>query len=184
VGQRCIGDVEAVQRGAIDRRLGSIGSLRPDNLGAAMKPTDRIIYERGFGPGDGDSHVERVEPAMTVSPSPELVDRLRKRAEIRRQIPGRKSVVEGAPDRISDLLEEAADALESAQAKIARLTTALSWFDKHGEHLANDVSSGHSARGSAASEWMREDDADFRSDLREALANARAALKDSPNVGT
>jgi hypothetical protein len=38
-----------------------------------------------------------------------LVFRLRKRAEIRRQIPGRKSVQEGARDRIADLLEEAAD---------------------------------------------------------------------------
>jgi hypothetical protein len=42
----------------------------------------------------------------------DLVYRLRKRAEIRRQIPGRKSVVEGKPDRIADLLEEAADELE------------------------------------------------------------------------
>lgn len=41
-----------------------------------------------------------------------LVFRLRKRAEIRRQIPGRKSVEEGKPDRIADLLEEAADEIE------------------------------------------------------------------------
>jgi hypothetical protein len=40
------------------------------------------------------------------------VFRLRKRAEIRRQIQGRKSVEEGAPDRIADLLEEAADEIE------------------------------------------------------------------------
>jgi hypothetical protein len=39
----------------------------------------------------------------------DIVYRLRKRAEIRRQIPGRKSVEEGKPDRISDLLEEAAN---------------------------------------------------------------------------
>jgi len=37
-----------------------------------------------------------------------LVFRLQKRAEIRRQIPGRKSVQEGSKDRIADLLEEAA----------------------------------------------------------------------------
>lgn len=37
-----------------------------------------------------------------------LVFRLRMRAEIRRQIPGRKSVQENRPDRIADLLEEAA----------------------------------------------------------------------------
>ena len=44
-----------------------------------------------------------------------LVYRLRKRAEIRRQIPGRKSVEEGARDRIADLLEEAADEIERLQ---------------------------------------------------------------------
>ena len=42
----------------------------------------------------------------------DLVYRLRKRAEIRRQIPGRKSVQEGKPDRIADLLEEAADEIQ------------------------------------------------------------------------
>jgi hypothetical protein len=43
------------------------------------------------------------------------VYRLRKRAEIRRQIPDRKSVQEGQPDRIADLLEEAADALSESE---------------------------------------------------------------------
>ena len=42
----------------------------------------------------------------------DIVYRLRKRAEIRRQIPTRKSVQEGAPDRIADLLEEAASEIE------------------------------------------------------------------------
>jgi hypothetical protein len=42
----------------------------------------------------------------------DLVYRLKKRAEIRRQISSRKSVQEGAPDRISDLLEEAALEIE------------------------------------------------------------------------
>lgn len=45
----------------------------------------------------------------------DLVYRLRKRAEIRRQIAGRKSVQEGKPDRISDLLEEAANEIERLQ---------------------------------------------------------------------
>ena len=43
----------------------------------------------------------------------DLVYRLRKRAEIRRQIAGRKSVQEGKPDRLADLLDEAANALEN-----------------------------------------------------------------------
>jgi hypothetical protein len=42
-----------------------------------------------------------------------LVFRLRKRAEIRRNIKDRKSVQEGEPDRIADLLEEAADEIEA-----------------------------------------------------------------------
>jgi hypothetical protein len=39
----------------------------------------------------------------------DLVFRLEERARIRRQITTRKSVQEGKPDRIADLLEEAAD---------------------------------------------------------------------------
>ena len=42
----------------------------------------------------------------------DIVYKLRKRAEIRRQISTRKSVQEGKPDRISDLLEEAANEIE------------------------------------------------------------------------
>ena len=45
-------------------------------------------------------------------PSQPLIYRLRKRAEIRRQIPGRKSVEEKTSDRIADLLEEAANEIE------------------------------------------------------------------------
>ena len=44
-----------------------------------------------------------------------LVFRLRKRAEIRRSIADRKSVQEGKRDRIADLLEEAADRIESLE---------------------------------------------------------------------
>jgi hypothetical protein len=47
-----------------------------------------------------------------------LVFRLRKRAEIRRQIQGRKSVEEGKPDRIADLLEEAANEIERLEADL------------------------------------------------------------------
>ena len=46
-----------------------------------------------------------------------LIYRLRKRAEIRRQIATRKSVQEGKPDRIADLLEEAANRLEQLEAE-------------------------------------------------------------------
>ena len=46
----------------------------------------------------------------------DIVYRLRKRAEIRRQIPDRKSVQENKPDRIADLLEEAANEIERLRA--------------------------------------------------------------------
>jgi len=74
--------------------------------------------------GDGmNEEFDRFEELMAKDEShlpvseQSLVFRLRKRAEIRRQITSRKSVQEGAPDRIADLLEEAADALESAQSQ-------------------------------------------------------------------
>jgi len=57
-------------------------------------------------------HVMKDESHLPVSEQ-SLVYRLRKRAEIRRQIPGRKSVQEGKSDRIADLLDEAADYIEN-----------------------------------------------------------------------
>ena len=48
----------------------------------------------------------------------DIVDRLLKRAEIRRQIPTRKSVIEGKPDRIADLLEEAANEIIKLRTKL------------------------------------------------------------------
>lgn len=50
----------------------------------------------------------------------DLVYRLRKRAEIRRQIQTRKSVQEGKPDRLADLLEEAANEIENLHNLIKR----------------------------------------------------------------
>jgi len=50
-----------------------------------------------------------------------LVFRLRKRAEIRRQIKDRKSVQEGRPDRIADLLEEAAARIEQLEGGASNL---------------------------------------------------------------
>ena len=50
-----------------------------------------------------------------------LVFRLYKRAEIRRQIPGRLAVTEGKPDKIANLLDEAADEIEKLEQTIANL---------------------------------------------------------------
>ncbi len=51
-----------------------------------------------------------------------LVFRLRKRAEIRRKIKDRKSVQEGAADRIADLLEEAARKIQEQEAVIKEIS--------------------------------------------------------------
>ena len=60
----------------------------------------------------------------------DLVYRLRKRAEIRRQIPLRKSVQEGKADRMSDLLDEAANEIETLRQKLIRAESDLGWYRK------------------------------------------------------
>ena len=50
-----------------------------------------------------------------------LVFRLYKRAEIRRQIPGRLAVVEGKPDKIANLLDEAALEIQRLNAVIKEI---------------------------------------------------------------
>ena len=54
----------------------------------------------------------------------DLVSRLLKRAEIRRQITTRKSVQNNEPDRIADLLEEAANEIESLREEVKK-------YEKH-----------------------------------------------------
>lgn len=54
-----------------------------------------------------------------------LVFRLRKRAEIRRQIPGRLAVVEGKPDKIANLLDEAAEKIEGLESQVSNLIELL-----------------------------------------------------------
>lgn len=66
---------------------------------------------------------EEVKPVVSIDEE-DLVYRLRKRAEIRRQIPTRKSVQEGKADRIANLLEEAAK-------EITRLRGVLYEISKH-----------------------------------------------------
>lgn len=55
----------------------------------------------------------------------DLVFRLRKRAEIRRQISSRKSVQEGKPDRIADLLEEAATEIQGLRQELDEMQRRL-----------------------------------------------------------
>ena len=80
-------------------------------------------FERGYQQGYADAMGWKTQNYLEHLPSRQpqpvsLVYRLRKRAEIRRQINTRKSVQEGAPDRIADLLDEAADELSKLQSDI------------------------------------------------------------------
>lgn len=60
--------------------------------------------------------------------SQSLSDRLRKRAEIRRQIPTRKSVQEGMPDRMADLLDEAAKEIDDLYFKLSCLKDEIEYW--------------------------------------------------------
>jgi hypothetical protein len=57
-----------------------------------------------------------------------------KPAEIRRQIPTRKSVIEGQPDRLADLLDEAGDEIDKLKAD--RLLGVLESILPYVEHAA------------------------------------------------
>ena len=72
--------------------------------------------------------------------SEDLVYRLHKRADIRRQIPGRKSVQEGKPDRIADLFDEAGREITQLRAKVKGYeegTHALVGIADYREYLEN-----------------------------------------------
>ena len=55
----------------------------------------------------------------------DLIQRLRKRAEIRRSIPNRKSVQNNEPDRIANLLDEAANKIEELEEALAQKQLSL-----------------------------------------------------------
>ena len=63
----------------------------------------------------------------------DLIYRLRKRAEIRRNISTRKSVQEGKPDRISDILEEAAARIEALESRLAMCEDFIRYYENRKE---------------------------------------------------
>ena len=78
-------------------------------------------------------------PDRSLTDENDLVFRLRKRAEIRRQIPGRKSVEEGTPDRIADLLEEAADELARQRRQAEHFQNEWSEVCNENQVLLNNI---------------------------------------------
>lgn len=88
------------------------------SLTVGCNNTQSLIYRKGTLMGlNVTIHLKNNHP-LTVN---DLIYRLRKRAEIRRQIPGRKATEEGKPDRLADLLDEAANEIERLEKCILTL---------------------------------------------------------------
>jgi hypothetical protein len=79
-----------------------------------------------------DSDVKK-EIERMIDNRQDLVYRLRKRAEIRRQIPTRKSVQENQSDRLSDLLDESANEIE----RLSNMKP-FAWYDPSNRHISLD----------------------------------------------
>lgn len=69
----------------------------------------------------------------------DIVYRLRKRAEIRRQIPGRKSVEDGTEDRIANILEEAAEVIIRERRQTAHYVQEWSEVCNENQVLINEI---------------------------------------------
>ena len=77
--------------------------------------------------------IEREKTEKMIDPTLDLILRLRIRASIRRQISTRRSVQEGKPDRLADLLEESANELSRLKNELEfeRNRNIFSFFTKY-----------------------------------------------------
>ena len=77
--------------------------------------------------------MEREKTEKMIDPTIDLILRLRIRASIRRKISTRKSVQEGKPDRLADLLEESANELSRLKNELEfeRNRNIFSFFTKY-----------------------------------------------------
>jgi hypothetical protein len=85
--------------------------LRGDGLTPPERQALRRVYDEVARAGAADWTHNGIAKRSDAD-SGDLVYRLRKRAAIRRQIPSRRAVQEGKPDRMADLLDEPADEIE------------------------------------------------------------------------
>ena len=69
------------------------------------------------------------------------------------------------------------DGIGPAMMRSAAIEKSASTLLKMADGIKADVRTAHSERGGGASEWMREDDRDFRKDLREAFEALETALQ-------
>ena len=103
----------------------------------------------------------------------DLVYRLRKRAEIRRQIPTRKSVQENAPDRIANLLEEAASNIEMLRNQI--LAMVLHESNSDAKKISEEITQ-YLSLGGLVNPELADHDA-----VRDLLMDARRVLDERSN---
>ena len=69
----------------------------------------------------------------------ELADAMEIRASIRRKATSRKSVTEGANDRLADQLDQAATMLRQQQAEIEALKSVVYWLKENRPEVWDDI---------------------------------------------
>lgn len=84
-----------------------------------------------------------------------------------------------APERLADAINRLPD-IAAALAKPTEQATspapdavlreAIDWLHRNADGLKSDIALAHRSRGNGCTEWMREDDRDFRRDLDKHLA--------------
>jgi hypothetical protein len=127
--------------------------------------TDRKLVE-----GRQNSPFWNVQPLYThLAPRPDMERELAEaRAEIERITYNRDMFAQRSVQHLAER-----DALEADK---ARLVEALRTLAQMRKSVLADVMSAHQHRGNGPSEWMREEDRDFRRDLGKAFDAADAAL--------
>ena len=68
-----------------------------------------------------------------------LADAMEIRASIRRKATSRKSVTEGANDRLADLLDQAATMLRQQQSEIEALKSVVYWLKENRPEVWDDI---------------------------------------------
>ena len=78
--------------------------------------------------------------------------------------------------KVWDQRKKANTRAEAAETNLKKAVTVMLSISKIRKSIENDVRSAHSNRGNGASEWMIEDDRDFRRDLAAAFDNLDATI--------
>lgn len=69
---------------------------------------------------------------------------------------------------------QVSDVLPDATRPKGDVREALDWFRRNADGLKSDIKLAHSSRGNGCTDWMREDDRDFRRELDKHLATLTA----------